>query len=268
MKALVIVLFLSAAAVAAPEDNGRGTKAISLANACVAIADDPWAISYNAAGLAQIPSVQISAFYIPRQFGLSELRTSALGASIRINPGTAGISIERFGFDLYHTTTLRVGYGGFLVSTLAMGMALNVQRISIERYGSANAAALDIGFLGWPTPHLALGFCLKNATATTLGRLHERLPESLAFGLAYTPTNDFLIVTELEKELEYPLVLKAGIEQTFLDFLSLRCGISNNPDKFSLGFAVRYAGMEFGYAGYSHTELGWTHQIDITVRWN
>jgi hypothetical protein len=265
MKAFALVLIIPALAVAV-DNNGRGTKALGLANAFVAVADNSWGVSYNPGGLVQCNSFQASVFYIPQQFGLSELRTTALSASYCIKPGTVAVLIEQFGFDLYKTTTLQLGYGFFLGPTIALGASVDLEHTSISRYGAANSATLDLGFMGWPTPALTLGFALKNVTAARIGNRGDRLPQYVLLGASYTPLKGFVIVSEIEKELEFPIVVKAGIEQSITGFLSLRCGVSNNPDKFSAGFAVRYAGVEFGYAGYSHTDLGWTHQVDLTFR--
>jgi hypothetical protein len=265
MKALALVLLIPVATVAA-DNNGRGTRAIGLGNAFAAVADNSWAVSYNAAGLSQCNSFQASAFYVPQQFDLPELRTTALSASCRIKPGGVGILIEQFGFDLYKTTTLQLGYGFFLGPTVALGATVDWEHVFIARYGTANSATLDIGCMGWPTPELTLGFALRNVTAATIGSRRERLPQNGLLGISYTPMKGFLIVSEIEKEPQYPLIIKAAIEQSVLGFLSVRCGVSNNPDRFSAGFAIRYDGVEFGYAGYSHADLGWTHQIELTVR--
>ena len=265
MKALVRVLLIPLGVVVA-ENNGRGTKALGMADTFVAVADNPWGVSYNAAGLAQCRSFEMSAFIVPRQFGLPELRTTAASASYGIKPGGAGILIEQFGFELYRTTTVQLGYGFFLGPTFALGATAGLQRTSIERYGATTSKTLDLGFMGWPTPNVTLGFALKNVTASTIGEHRERLPQSALFGVAYTPVEGFLITSEIEKELQFPLVVKVGIEQTFLSFLSVRCGVSDNPEKFSAGFAVRWSGVEFGYAGYSHPELGWTHQVELSFR--
>jgi hypothetical protein len=76
------------------------------------------------------------------------------------------------------------------------------------------------------------------------------------------------LTTEIEKDIRYNASVKAGIEKVFLNILALRFGIANNPDKYSAGIAFMYAGMECGYAGYSHAELGWTHQIEISFQFN
>jgi hypothetical protein len=267
MKALAIFLVIPLLGLSAHENNGRGTKAIALANAFVALADNPWAVSYNPAGLVQIRTPELATFYVPQQFGIPELRTISLSAAYAVNPGTVGAFVEQFGFDLYRTTNIGLGYGVNLESGVSVGAAINVERTAIARYGVSNDVTLDVGLLGRPLDKLTIGFCLKNITAARIGLNHERLPQYLAIGTGYSPFKNFCLATEVEKDVQFPLVVKAGIEERFFEFLSLRCGVANNPDKFSAGIAIRYASIEFGYAGYSHSDLGWTHQIEVAIQW-
>ncbi len=267
MKALAVVLFAPLLLAAAQEGNGRGTKAIALAGAFTAASNNSWAVSYNAAGLAQLRFAQASIFFIPQQFGLPELRTIAASGAFPINPGSLGIAVERFGFDLFHTTTVSVGYGILLTPIVAVGLTSNLEQVSIERYGSDHVTTFDVGLLGWPTPELSLGFAFRNVTAAAIGAQHERLPQTALLGASFSPLKNFTLLCEFEKEARFPPSIKGALEQTVWGVLSLRCGVANNPDKFSAGFAVRYGGVEFGYAGYSHAELGWTHQVDVTLSW-
>lgn len=267
MKALAIFAVIPFALLSAHENNGRGTKAIALANAFVACSDNAWAISYNPAGLAKLTSPQISAFFVPQQFGVPELRTVSMSGAYNTNVGTIAALVEQFGFDLYRTTEIGLGYGLSLDTMISVGATVNGERIAIGRYGAAQSFTLDIGFLGSPFANIDIGFCWKNVSASTIGINRERLPQYLLFGICYTPFDDFCLVSELEKDLRFPAVFKAGVEQRFFGFLSLRCGVANNPDKFSAGLAVQYSTFEFGYAGYSHPDLGWTHQIEISMRW-
>jgi hypothetical protein len=267
MKALAVVLVVPFAFLSAHENNGRGSKAIAIANAFVALADNPWAVSYNPAGLAQLLTPEVSAFYVPQQFGIPELRTISLSGAYNVDPGTVGALVEQFGFDLYRTTDFSLGYGISVDSGISVGTSVEVERMFIERYGVSHSTTFNVGLLGRPFNNLAMGFCFKNVSATTIGANHERLPQYLMIGVCYSPFKDFCLVTEMEKDVQFPLVIKAGIEEQFFDFLSLRCGVSNNPDKFSAGIAVRYSTVEFGYAGYSHPDLGWSHQIEVSIRW-
>ena len=266
MKALAVIFVISIATVSAHENNGRGAKAIAIANAFTSIADNSWAVSYNPAGLAQLVSPQVATFFIPQQFGIPELRTISLSAAYSINPGTIGAVVEQFGFDLYRTTEIALGYGLALDSLISVGASIDVERVAIERYGVSYNTTFDIALLGHPLANLSLGFCLKNVTAARIGTTRDRLPQYFMFGASYTPFRDFCLVSEIEKDAQFPLAVKVGVEEKFFGFLSLRCGVGDNPDKFSAGIAVQYSTIEFGYAGYSHPELGWTHQIEISMR--
>jgi len=178
-----------------------------------------------------------------------------------------GAAIDRFGFDLYNETTVSVGAGKTLAQNIIGGIALNYHHLTIARYGSAGTWSADAGVLAEIIPSVMMGGCFKNLTNASYVKGEDDLPQCFSIGVAWKPLNDLLLTSEIEKDIRYAASVKAGIEKTFLNLLALRFGIANNPDKYSAGFAVRYAGIEFGYAGYSHDELGWTHQIEISFQW-
>lgn len=261
----LLILLLSGTSFSGVESNGRGTKAIGLANAFAAVADNPWALSYNPAGLSTLKSIEISAFFIPQQFGMNELRTVALAGNIPTSFGTFAAGVSQFGFALYRETQLSLGFGAAVDWGASAGIAAHLTRISIDQYGAKHVGTVDVGLLAQLQDQVALGFSYKNLFGAGLSP-SERLPQSLSFGASYKPIPSVNVVVEMEKDIRYPLVIKAGAEQTFLDLLTLRAGVSNNPDKFSTGLGIRYGAFEFSYAGYSHAQLGWTHQLELIVR--
>jgi hypothetical protein len=266
-SALVIVLAGSVAGntfAGAMENNGRGAKAVALANAFAAIADDPWAVAYNAAGLTQMQGFHCAAFFVPQQFGMPELQTAALAASMPVHFGTFGLKVERFGFDLYRETEIGVAFARKIDGRISAGLAVNLHNISIERYGSASRLTINAGMLARIFTRATLGCNLNNVARATVGKNNERLPQALSIGAGWNPLNNLLLALEVEKDTRYPASLKAGIEQRLVTALWLRGGIANNPDKYSIGLALRCAPVEFSYAGYSHTDLGWTHQVELS----
>ena len=260
-------MIVPCSAEAAGENNGRGVKAIGMANTYVAVADDPWAIQYNPAGLSRISCCQLSGFIVPQQFDLPELRTTALAMALPLNHISLGAAVDRFGFDLYNETTVSVGAGKAISKNMFGGMSLNYHSLAIARYGNTSVVSVDAGVLAEIVPSVMIGGCFKNITNASYVQGDDDLPQCFAVGVGWKAVNDLLVTTELEKDIRYDASLKAGIEKTFLNILALRFGMANNPDKYSAGFSVRYAGIEFGYAGYSHAELGWTHQIEIAIQW-
>lgn len=260
----LLVVLLSGTSFSGIENNGRGAKAIGLANAFVAIADNPWALYYNPAGLSSLKSIEISAFLIPQQFGMNELRTVSLAGNIPTSFGTFATGVSQFGFALYRETQISLGLGKRIDWGASAGITAHLTRISIDQYGATHVATVDVGLLAQVHDQVALGFNYKNLFGASLSS--ERLPQVFSLGASYLPIPHLTALLELEKDIRYPLVIKAGAEQTFLDLLTLRAGVSNNPDKFSAGLGVRYGSLEFSYAGYSHPQLGWTHQVELTFR--
>lgn len=268
MSARVMFLLASFPIVtfAGLENNGRGTRPIGLGNAFVAVGNSPWATVYNPAGLTSVRSMQGAVFCVPEQFGMKELRTISAAIAIPFGPGTACVMIEQFGFELYRETSLALGLGIVVDDGLAGGLTINIDRISIERYGNATKAIIDAGAVVDVREDFHLGFNWKNVAATGVGANDERLPQVLIVGASYDISRDSRCTFELEKDIRHPFIAKAGYEQRFLDVFSLRFGASNNPDKFSFGIGVLYAGIEFSYAGYSHARLGWTHQVELSFK--
>lgn len=261
---VLLTALCSEASPARGDNNGRGTKAVSLGNSFVSLADNCWAVVYNPAGLTQMTSTSASVFFVPQQFGLPELRTVAAAVVIPLGSFVTGLEVEQFGFDLYKETGLRFGMSSLVDEHISAGATLNLTRIAIDRYGSQTTATVDVGLLARVHENLKLGFSYLNSFGGRVGVGGEQLPQVFLLGASYSIENDLVLVAEIEKDIRYETIVKGGIEQSMFDFLTLRFGLSNNPDKVSGGFSLKYSNAEFGYAGYNHPDLGWTHQLEMS----
>jgi hypothetical protein len=250
------------------ENNGRGTKAIGMANAFTAISDNPWALSYNPAGLARISSIEFSAFLIPEQFGLPELRTTSFAVIFPFSFVTCGLKMEKFGFDLYSECEYSIGTAIPIKRDFSIGISLDYNRLNIANYGSANKLILNAGLIAWLSVDLSLGFSVHNITRASIGKNKDRIPQVINLGICWSFIETLNISLETEKDIRYPLSIKTGIEKILFDIIALRCGVANNPDKFSAGIAINYSHIEFSYAGYYHSDLGWTNQIELSFKFD
>jgi len=264
-RAILVLAVYPVVAQSGFEKNGWGTRAIGLANAYVAIADDPWAVCYNPAGLTRISSLRLAAFLSPAQFGMSELRTVCASAALPTSLGTGGVVIDHFGYDLYSETSIGLAFGMSVNEWIAFGATAHINRLAIQGYGTSARFVFDAGGIASLTEDVRLGWCWKNITQSTIGMQSEQLPQILSMGVCYEITEHSRIAVELEKDVRYPIIKKFGYEQQFFDVLYARFGMSDNPDKFSCGLGIRLAECEFSYAGYSHSQLGWTHQVELSV---
>src|SRR5437879_10213388 len=96
-----IAMLVPGIALGAFERTQAGARPAALSNAFVALADDPWAMFTNPAGLTQIPFATLSVFHSPQPFGLPELSTTAAAASAPTSAGTIGLAVRRSGVELY-----------------------------------------------------------------------------------------------------------------------------------------------------------------------
>jgi hypothetical protein len=261
---VICLMFVSTLYLHSMENNGRGTKAIGMANAFVAVSDNIWAINYNPAGLTQITDIQCSAFMIPCQFGLSELRTSTFAAAVPFTFAVLALKAEKFGYDLYKETEIGMSFALNFNPNVSGGLSINFHRFDIARYGSTQNIILNGGVLARLLNTVRVGFNFNNLSGSTIGQSDEKIPQQLSFGFCWSAVKDLLLSFEIEKDIRFPESIKFGVEQKVFGALAFQAGVSNKPEKYSAGFTVKFLFFEFGYAGYSHVDLGWTHQIEIT----
>jgi len=264
IRVLVLLISLPVLAIAGGENNGRGARPIALANAFVAGRNSPWSTICNPAALASCHDYAGTFFVSPRQFGLEELRTISAAGVVPFDGISVGFVLGQFGFDLYQETEFTIGAGVTVDDGIAVGGAFNLTRFSLGPYGAATVTSYDLAALLDIVDEMRIGFEWKNFTAAKIGGSGESLSQILAIGLWYDLTSDSHMTMEMEKDIHFPFSLKMGFEQDLLNALTLRIGMSNNPDKVSCGLGVRVAGFELSYAGYSHPQLGWTHQVEIS----
>ncbi len=264
-KSSSILLISLIVASAHADDNGRGTKAIGLGNSGVVLRQSVWSVFYNPASVGTVRNVETGIFFVPSQFGMNELRTMAGAVVFPLRSLSIGVGVESFGFSLYRESGLILSVARSVDDFLLVGLSLRGKNISIDRYGSTRMGAVDVGLHAMVWEGLDIGFSTRNLLATRIGSVRERPAQSLLFGLSFSPRRGSTIYAEYESDIRYGGMIKGAFEQHILDVLALRVGIASNPDKFSAGFAVRIAPAEFSYAGYSHPDLGWTHQLELAI---
>jgi hypothetical protein len=240
-------------------------RSIALGNSAVALPESPWLVFQNPAGLSGLTTLNAAAFFVPGQFGLVELKTIAAAVVIPTPFLHLGVGVEQFGFSLYKETGVSLSLAKKIDWGISGGITATGRHFFIQRYGTKQVLLLDVGLLAQIDERLRLGFSGRNVGSATIGLLKERLPMLLDLGLAFRPLKDLLLTCSLEKEMRFPAMIKGGVEHIIFEILALRAGFANNPQKFSGGVGIRYSSLEFGYAGYSHPFLGWTHQLEVAV---
>jgi hypothetical protein len=195
---------------------------------------------------------------------MKELRTISAALAFQTPFINLGVVVDDFGSALYRESTAAVGVGGAVGDGAALGIAVNIGAISIERYGAATTVTLDLGVRLEVVKNLNLGYTWKNISGATVGSSRVSLPQIQILGACYNPHALAQLMVDLEKDIRFPFVVRAGIELNILDQLALRFGCSNNPATFAVGFGATVSGWECAYALNTHPQLGMTHVIGVS----
>ncbi len=178
------------------------------------------------------------------------------------NPINAGVSFFRFGDDLFNQQkmTLAIGNNFDMVS---LGLGVSFVQYNIESLGNQQAVVLEFGGLATLTEELTLGAHAYNITQARLSE-EETLPTVLKAGLAYTPTTALLITVEVQKDLDFDAILRAGLEYEIVKNVWVRTGFGTQPFKSAFGAGWQWKAVQIDYAFNNQSDLGAIHEISLT----
>jgi hypothetical protein len=247
------------------ENIDLGARAVAMNGAFTSVSNSSLAIFYNPAGLGQMKYRDFSVFYSPAPFGLSELSTAAVTFAQPMRYGIFGAGIRTYGFELYRETNALLSYGNGYKKKLFYGFNLNFYHLNIQNYGSAFSFGVDAGTMAYINKYLRWGFFGKNITGAKIGESREKIAQVYRTGLNYKPLNEAGLMLEIEKDVKYPVSVRAGFEYTLMDYVDLRAGVGNEPASFTGGIGINYNIFQLDYALYKSQDLGITHQGSLTV---
>lgn len=247
------------------ENIDLGARAVGLNGAFTSLSNNSLAIFYNPAGLGQIKYRDFSVFYNPAPFGLTELSTAAFTYAEPMKFGVLGAGLRTYGFDLYKETNILLSYGNSYKNRVFYGINMNFYHLNIQNYGSASSFGVDVGAMAYINKYLRWGFFGKNITGSTIGTSKEKIAQVYRTGLNYKPLNEVGLMLEIEKDVKYPVSVRAGFEYSLLDFIDLRAGVGSEPTSFTGGVGFNYSIFQLDYALYKSQDLGITHQGSLTI---
>ncbi|MCC9166002.1 hypothetical protein [Pontibacter harenae] len=252
--------------VLAQADVPYGARAAAMGNASVTI-PDVWALNNNIAGIANLELPQLGV-YAENSFGVRAFTTVALQAVYPTSKyGNYGLSLSRFGDELYSQQHVGLGVGHKL-GQFSLGAKVDVWQVSVRGYGSRKAVTLSVGGQAEITPGLYFGAYAYNLNQAKLSSFEdERLPTIMKAGLSYQPYQKLLLAIETEKHIEHPAALKAGIEYQLLsEKLAVRSGFNTTTNRATFGAGFQARQLQVDYAFGSTTLLGTSHHVAVSYR--
>lgn len=242
-----------------------GSRQVALSHSDIAMANDVYSIFNNPAGSAQINWREAGVYYSPSPFGLKQLANASAAYLEPTSLGTFSVGFITYGFELYRENKFALSFSKRFFHKFFLGLTFQYQNLSIKNYGNSSAINLLLGGLVYLENNLRLGFAATNLLRSTYGNENDQIPVTYASGISYDLFNEVTLNLSLQKDLNFPFAVHAGIEYLPIKFLSLRFGISTDPSSFSGGIGINYSFLHLDYAFNQNPDLGISHQFGIIL---
>jgi len=257
-------------------------RAQGMGGAFVALSDDETAVFTNPAALALQSRRGAYSSYVDL-YGYDFLKLGSAAAAVPTGFGTVGVgvrylSVEYGGSDLEREYAVTAAHGFTVMqdphSSLSFGYGLSLFGLSFptesvggEDLGSANAVGLDVGVLGTPRGPTRFGVFVKNINNPKMGDPNAKdLPQWFSGGVCYSPYSGVQTSIEVQKQDDEELRACGGFEFQINDYVTMRGGLQNQPNRMSAGFGARWEMLRLDYSYTSHPVLPGSHTFGLGVK--
>ena len=201
-----------------------------------------------------------------QRFQLSELTVATAGVTYGLKNSGFGVQLASFGFDSYRENRLGVAYGRQLTERLRIGVDLAAFGTATEGYASTFDLTFGLGLQLEIIPELHVG--ARVFSPIRVERLPEEfLPQLLALGLSYRPSDQLTLNVEAHQDSDFPVRFRVGADYRPVEQLSIRLGLATEAAELSFGLGYRVAqrlGLTAG-AVY-HEVLGLSPVVGVSWR--
>ena len=241
-----------------------GGRSAAMGNASVTLAD-LWSVQNNQAGLAGCKKIAAGIYYENR-FLMKETGLKCLAVVVPVKKaGTFGLSVSSFGFNLYNESKIGLAYALSLGQRISAGVQLDYIYTHIaENYGNKGLITFEVGLRAKIIKELVLAVHVFNpANLKITSHPQERIPLIYKIGLSYTFTDKAIIATEVEKDMNFKPIFKAGVEYKVAKPVYLRMGINTNPMVYSFGLGFEFYRFKLDISASRHPQLGFSPQASL-----
>jgi hypothetical protein len=264
LKFLFALLFMLPILAFAQAWNPIGGKSASMANASVTNVD-AWSFHHNPGAAGALTKRSIGLFYENR-FLLQELQTQGIVVNQPLKKGVISVGAQVYGFELYRTYRAGIGYALPLSDRFYAGVQLNYLGVQLrEPYGTKHGASAEMGLYAKLTDNWTLGVAVFNIGRMKLADFQDdRFTTLMRLGTGYSFSEQVTVVAEAEKNLDYPIRAKIGIDYQPITPFSIRAGVATEPLELTFGFGYNWKWLQIDLGSAFQYQLGWSPHFSIT----
>lgn len=223
-----------------------GARSAAMGYASATISDE-WSLLNNTAGLSQLTRSTCAFAYAlnPSLPGADRL---AAAVNLPIKLGVFGAGVFKFGDELYSEQIISAGYANQL-GLASLGVKINYIQYRADGLGTQSVVSINFGGIAEITPLISVGAYIVNINQPKLSSVdEERLPVKLVSGIQFNPSDELLLVLEIEKDINYDPTIKSGIEYVIHQKIKVRTGFNLGPNSIHGGIGYNTPRLNVDYA--------------------
>ncbi len=230
------------------------------------ISTNLWSSYYNQAGLAKIEGLSVGAFFSNAMM-VKDFGTKSAAFAMPVSKyGSFGLNYTYFGNSLYNESKFAFAYAKQLGKRISAGIQIDYfLTVQAGEYGKRGVAVGEIGILTEPIDNLYIGAHLFNPWRAKLtDSPDEYIFTKLRIGIGYNFSDKVLFTVEGDKDLDMPLIFRAGLNYNVVAGLFIRTGVSTNPTEYSFGAGYDFKGVIFDFSMVNHPITGLYPQFSLS----
>lgn len=263
---LIFIIFQTHAQIsyAGGEHKSTGARSAALGNASVCLTDI-WSSFNNQAGLAHLTSPEL-AFSYENKFLMKELANKAITFVFPYKNNVLNVNFSQFGFSSYNDNKFSLGYSRRFGKHLSFGLQLNYGIIQFDEYNNSfRFVTFEAGALYSVNKTLSIAIHVYNPNSSFILESNERIPAIIRIGAVYVPHKDFLLTTEIEKNIYNSVVFKSGVEYRCGNKTFIRAGVSTGRSPIHFGFGFTLSKIVVELSSEYDQLLGFSPQSSISL---
>ena len=238
-----------------------GGRSAGMAGASLTLGDE-YSLFNNIGGLGRVENHAAFASYQNR-YGISQFQVVGAGAVYASDIGTAGMGFYKFGDDIYSEQRVHFAFGN-KIQMVSLALGLDILQYTISTVGTSRALAIQFGGIAEISSQFRFGAHVFNLNQAKFDpETGEKVPTVMKGGFSYRPTDELMLNIEVEKELDFDEVFKAGIEYRIVEKVFVRTGISTHPFSGAFGVGFHPENLKFDYGFSNESKPGSSHEISV-----
>ena len=204
-----------------------------------------------------------------RRFSLVALQQVTAGALVPTDLGAFGLTLNQSGNRDNAEQRVGLSYARKFTEGMSIGARFDYLRLDQNEYGSRGFLSAELGLQSEINREITVGMHWRFPFVESVPDQNLTiLTSQIGLGVHYQPGDRALLAISVEKQIDFPLRVRSGLEYTLTDELIARVGIATGGSRsnveYAFGIGWQFAeDFRLDLGTSRHSYLNWTPGLTL-----